>query len=138
MITASPIIPETWRGIFELLVVPVNYMYALHLHTLAMAWGADLWWMAILKRIFLFLPALSVLVGLWCSLMIVYTLIFRPHRLQLMGTLLVLWWDVARSVWLFWAGMGKFLMVVAGSCWGVIRLLTFGVLEMIREVFELP
>src|SRR5205807_3912142 len=60
------------------------------------------------------------------------------HRLNLLGTLLVLWWDVARSVWLFWAGMGKFLLVAFGSCWGLLRLTVGILIELIREIVELP
>jgi len=48
------------------------------------------------------------------------------------------WWDVARSSWLFWAGMGKFLWMVFGSIWGLLRLVVSVCLELIREIFELP
>ncbi len=138
MITISSAIPEQWRGLFELVVVPLNWLLPLQAHILAAAWGSDLWSVSILKKIFLFLPAVSLLVGLWCTLFTCYTLIFRSHRLNLVGTLLVLWWDVARSLWLFWAGMGKFLLVAFGCAWGLLRLVATITLELVREIFELP
>src|SRR5688572_26291522 len=104
MITISPAIPEQWKGICELLVTPLNWLMPIQMQTLTMAWSADLWWIAVIKRVFLFIPAIAVIVGLWCTLLTCYTLLFRNHRLNLLGTLLVLWWDVARSLWLFWAG----------------------------------
>src|SRR6266480_1063464 len=108
MITISPTIPEQWQGFCQFIIAPLNWLIPIHLKTLLLAWNADLWSVALLKRIFLFLPAVSIVVGLWCTLLTCYTLAFRSQRLNLVGTLLVLWWDVARSVWLFWAGMGKF------------------------------
>src|SRR5207249_7312463 len=54
------------------------------------------------------------------------------------GTLLVLWWDTARSTWLFWAGVGKFLLVLFGALWGLLRLLVAIILDIIRSIFELP
>ena len=131
-------VPELLKGLSRLFVWPVNALVPIQSVLLAFSWNADHWAAALLKRIFLYMPAVAVVVGLWCTLFTCYTLIFRVHRLNLLGTLLVLWWDVARSVWLFWAGMGKFLMVAFGSCWGLLRL-TIGILiELIREIVELP
>jgi hypothetical protein len=138
MITMSPMIPEQWKGFFELLVAPLNCLLPIHMDVLRAVWMADVWWIAMVKRFFLFMPAVAILIGLWCTLLTCYTLIFRNHRLNLLGTLLVLWWDVARSLWLFWAGMGKFVMVAFGTVCGFIRLATAIVLEMIREICELP
>jgi hypothetical protein len=138
MITISPMIPEQWKGFVELAIMPLNWLIPVHMRVLALAWGADLWSVAILKRVFLFLPAVAVLVGLWCTLLTCYTLIFRNRRLNLLGTLLVLWWDVARSLWLFWAGMGKFVLVAFGTCCGLLRLMAAMILELVREIFELP
>jgi hypothetical protein len=138
MMSVSPMIPEQWKGLFELAITPINWLIILHQNILARVWGADVWWEAALKRFFLFLPAVAVLIGLWCTLLAAYTLVFRHRRLNLLGTLLVLWWDVARSLWLFWAGMGKFVIVMIGTCSGLVRLVTGILLEMVREIFELP
>jgi len=79
-----------------------------------------------------------VLVGLWCSMLAIYTLLFRYQRLKFIATLLVLWWDVGRAAWLFWAGMGKFVVLIFGAGWGVIRLLAAVIQELILTIFELP
>jgi hypothetical protein len=138
MITISSSIPQQWQGVCQLAVAPFNYLMPLQIKILELAWTSDLIWVTILKRIFAMLPAIGIVVGLWCSLLTCYTLIFRNHRLQLVGTLLVLWWDVARSVWLFWAGMGRFLIVAAGTIVGVMRVLVAIIVELVREIFGLP
>src|SRR5882762_3515330 len=130
MITISPTIPQQWQGFCQLAVAPFNFLLPLQLRILELAWTSDLIYVTILKRIFTMLPAIGVVVGLWCTLLTCYTLLFRNNRLQLVGTLLVLWWDVARSVWLFWAGMGKFLIVAAGTIVGVMRVLVAILMEL--------
>src|SRR5438552_7683005 len=101
-------------------------------------WYSDRLGTAVLKRIVLALPYVCVMVGLWCSMLAVYTLLVRGNRSRFIGTVLVLWWDVARSTWFFWAGMGKFLFVAFGSLWGLLRLAVGVIFEIIRDTFELP
>jgi len=134
----EPAIPELLKGLSRLFVLPVNAVLSVQAIILNFAWNADHWAVTLLKRIFLYMPAVAIVVGLWCTLFTCYTLIFRGQRLQLLGTVLVLWWDVTRSVWLFWAGMGKFLMVAFGACWGLLRLTVGILIELIREIVELP
>src|SRR6267142_5337484 len=134
----EPAIPELLKGLSRLFVLPVNAVLSVQAIILNFAWNADHWAVTLLKRIFLYMPTVAVVLGLWCTLFTCYTLIFRGERLHLLGTVLVLWWDVTRSVWLFWAGMGKFLMVAFGACWGLLRLTVGILIELIREIVELP
>src|SRR5438046_882002 len=130
--------PDLLRELSRLLVSPINALQSLQSILLSFSWNADHWAMVLLKRIFLYMPTIAIVVGLWCTLFTCYTLVFRGQRLHLLGTVLVLWWDVTRSVWLFWAGMGKFLMVAFGACWGLLRLTVGILIELIREIVELP
>jgi hypothetical protein len=43
-----------------------------------------------------------------------YTLPFRSGRGYFLTALLMSWWDVGRMGWFYWAGMGRFLFVLAG------------------------
>jgi len=131
-------IPEQWRGFFEMLVAPMNWLVPVHRKMLSLVWTGDIWYIAAAKRFFLFLPAISVLVGMWCTLLTLYTLLFRNNRLNLMGTLLVLWWDTCRSLWMFWTGMGKFVLVAFGTLWGLVRLVVGIVAETLRQIIEFP
>jgi hypothetical protein len=119
-------------------MTPIDWLLPLQGALLSAAWGSESPEVALVKRIFLLLPILAVIVGLWCTMLSVYTLLFRSGRVRYIATLAVLWWDVMRSTWLFWMGMGRFFWVAFGSIWGLIHLLVATTVEMIKEIFELP
>jgi hypothetical protein len=50
-----------------------------------------------------------------------YTLPFRSGRGHFLTALLMSWWDVGRMAWFYWAGMGRFLFVLAGWIGSLIR-----------------
>jgi len=127
-----------YRGLFHFLALPIRWLFPFQLQLLDAAWNTDVVGLVLMKRIFLFLPAFSVLLGLWCTMLGIYTLLFRGDRVRFLVTLQVAWWDVARCSLLYWAGMGKFLFVAFGSLWGLLRIMVEVVLEVIREIFELP
>src|SRR5438105_372808 len=111
MIDLEQAVPEQWRGAFRVFILPVVWLFPLQNYLFSFVWYSDYWSVALFKRVFLFLPYVALMAALWCSMLSVYTLLFRGGRLRYISTVLVLWWDVARSIWLFWAGMGKFLFV---------------------------
>ncbi len=67
-----------------------------------------------LKAALLLLPAAVLIVSLWAMMVSLYTLPFRSGRGYFLTALLMSWWDVGRMAWFFWAGMGRFLFVLAG------------------------
>src|ERR1044071_9606843 len=131
-------VPDQWKGAVNLITVPIYWIIPLQNILLNFAWQAEIWSVGLLKRIFLFLPILCAITGLWCTMLSLYTLLFRSNRRNLIGMFLVLWWDAARSTWLFWAGMGKFIFVAFGAFWGLLRLVVAIVLELLREILGFP
>jgi hypothetical protein len=67
-----------------------------------------------LKAVLLLLPAAVLIVSLWAMMVSLYTLPFRSGRGYFLTALLMSWWDVGRMAWFYWAGMGRFLFVLAG------------------------
>jgi hypothetical protein len=67
-----------------------------------------------LKATLLLLPAAVLIVSLWAMMVSLYTLPFRSGRGYFLTALLMSWWDVGRMAWFYWAGMGRFLFVLAG------------------------
>src|SRR5262245_21574571 len=90
--------PDLFRQLSQLVLLPINGLMSVQTILLTFSWNADHWAAVLLKRIFLYMPTIAVIVGLWCTLFTCYTLLFRSQRLNLVGTVLVLWWDVTRSV----------------------------------------
>ena len=79
----------------------------------------DIAWRAVL----LFLPAGAFALGLLFSVVSLYTIPFRLGRsVTLMQSIGLAWWDTIRMVWFYWAGLGRFLLVLIGWLWGLLKL----------------
>ncbi len=70
--------------------------------------------LTVLKATLLLLPAAVLVISLWAMMISLYTLPFRSGRGYFLTALLMSWWDVGRMAWFYWAGMGRFLFVLAG------------------------
>jgi hypothetical protein len=85
------------------------------------------------SAILLFLPAGVFVFGLWGTMVSLYTIPFRLGRsVTLLQSVVLAWWDALRMVWFYWAGLAKFLIVMVGWVWGLLKLavqLIFGTLK---------
>jgi hypothetical protein len=79
-------------------------------------------WEAFWKFLFLFFPTVVVVAGVWGTMVSLYTIPFRSGRGRFLAALLMSWWDVARMAWFYWFGLVRFLVVLLGSIWGLLRL----------------
>ena len=77
--------------------------------------------LTVLKAVLLLLPAAVLIVSLWAMMVSLYTLPFRSGRGHFLTAILMSWWDVGRMAWFYWAGMGRFLFVLAGWIGSLIR-----------------
>jgi len=133
--------PAEWRAAVLALTAPLRWlaewqpalarlMYTNH-STLAVAGISAL----------LLTPMLVVAAGSWCTMLSLYTIPFRSGRGHFLSTLLMTWWDVARCVWLFWAGMIRFLVALVGwivaSVRFALRMLKSFVIGLVRAPFKL-
>ena len=92
----------------------------------------------LLSRVLLLLPALLVIVAIWCTMLALYTVPFRSHRREFLTALVMLWWEVGRSIWLFWVGFVRFLWMLVGWAWGLLKLSISLSVKAIRYVFLTP
>ncbi len=75
------------------------------------------------RAILLFLPAGAFAFGLWGTMVSLYTIPFRLGRsVTLLQSIALAWWDALRMVWLYWAGLARFLIVLVGWLWGLLKL----------------
>jgi len=73
--------------------------------------------------ILLVLPAGVFIAGIWGTMVSLYTIPFRLGRsVTLMQSVALAWWDALRMVWFYWAGLVKFLIVLVGWVWGLLKL----------------
>lgn len=119
--------------------------------------GAPLWWVpdwqarvlgftlsgqsgleVILKSVFLLLPLCLLVLGVWATMLSLYTLPFRAERTRYVSLLTLTWWDAGRSVWFFWAGVVRLAVVLAGWGWGLLTLAARYLMGALKSTAQSP
>lgn len=103
------------------------------------AWGGyDSIAITVLKRLFLLLPVLSIILGCWVTIACLLTVVIRQKRQQFLIALFITWWDLGKSVVSFWGGIFKFLFNFLVALVGLIKIIILAVWVMVQEVLFLP
>ena len=131
-------LPENWQLTFQLLTVLIAWIPDAQAAVFGFAWSGGSVLAVALKRIFLLLPSLLLIVGLWTTMLAVYTVPFRSERRDFLISMVMLWWEMGRSIWLFWVGFARFALVVLGWIWGVFRLTVELMFKALRSVIATP
>ena len=79
-------------------------------------------WPTLLKVALLLPPAAALMAGVWGTSASLVTLPFRSGRGEFLSSLLMSWWDAMRMCWFYWAGLGRFAIVIVGWMWGLLKL----------------
>jgi len=83
--------------------------------------GQSFWSLAGMS-VLLLLPAAVFIAGIWGTMVALYTIPFRLGRsVTLLQSVALSWWDALRMVWFYWAGLVKFLIVLVGWVWGLLK-----------------
>jgi hypothetical protein len=102
-------------------------------------WGAnDTFWLMLGKRIFLLLPVFALILACWISIACTLSVIFRQNRRQFMTTMLITWWDLGRSIVLFWGGIIKLALTVVAAATELVKIALLSLWSIIGEVLFLP
>jgi hypothetical protein len=133
----SALSPE-WRLVFQILTLPVAWIPSVQAAIVRFFWDFSSPAVTALKLTLLLLPALLLIVGLWCTMCALYTLPFRGGRGQFIAAMLTAWWDSGRAVAFFWAGILRALFLSAGWIWGLLRILAAGLYLALFELVMLP
>ena len=94
--------------------------------------------LTVLKATLLLLPAAVLVVSLWAMMLSLYTLPFRSGRGHFLTAILMSWWDVGRMAWFYWAGMARFLFVLAGWIGSLIRAFARLIWNAIKGTLNSP
>jgi hypothetical protein len=83
----------------------------------------DSFWTLAGVSVLLVLPAGAFIAGIWGTMVSLYTIPFRLGRsVTLLQSVALAWWDALRMVWFYWAGLVRFLIVLIGWVWGLLKL----------------
>jgi hypothetical protein len=107
--------------------------------SLNFAWGGDdTMTVAILKRSFLLVPLVALIVSLIMSVPNILSLIVRSHRTEFMGHFLATWWDLFHAVFSYMAGIIKAVAKVLGVLFSALRLAVLGLWTLLLDVLLAP
>ncbi|MBY0472518.1 hypothetical protein K2X30_15240 [bacterium] len=124
-----------WKLVLTVLFFPLFFQNTF----LSFAWGVgDHGWMIWLKRIYLLLPVLAIVLGCWITSVSVATVIIRHRRSEFITSLLITWWDLAKAILAFWVGTGKFVFVLIGALFGMLRMLIIGLWVLVQDILLIP
>jgi len=104
-------IPEPWRQLTDVLIAPLAWIPPMQQRLWDFFVAPGPLWLVAAKYLFLAFPALLAVGAVWCTQLSLYTLPFRSGRVQFIPTMMLTWWDGVRAVWLYWAGMFRFVGV---------------------------
>src|SRR5437899_9994339 len=131
-------VQETMKDLFDLLASMVSWIPGMQDVLFEFFTESDSGWTASAKALFLLLPLLLWLSGVWCTQLLLYTLPFRSGRLSDSSTMLLAWWDAARMIWLYWVGLVRLAGVTVGWVFMLVRLGVKLLAEAVRQIVMMP
>jgi hypothetical protein len=126
------------QSVLRMLLAPVSWIPEMQRWLLDFFFSSPTGWAAVCKYVFLFLPALLLVAGVWCTHLSIYTILFRPARVKFAGMMALSWWDAARAVWFYWVGLFRLVVVAAGWCLTLARLALRLAMEAFRQLLIAP
>jgi hypothetical protein len=125
----------SWKVLLSLILFPTMFQEPF----LSFAWGVDDYGLtAFLKRIFLILPAFSIIFASWITILCILTIVIRQNRRQFVSALFLTWWDLCRAIFHFWGGIFKFLAFFASWVFGFVRLVILSLVLILKDIFMIP
>jgi hypothetical protein len=125
-------------AMMEQLLAPITWIFGVQRWLLDFFLYSPSGWVAAAKFVFLLFPLLLVLAGLWCTHLSLYTMPFRSGRIRFAQMMLLGWWDAARSVWHYWVGLFRFVLVAVGWVFTLARMAVRFLMETLRQVVIAP
>ena len=129
---------QALEAILRALLIPISWVPRMQQELMDFLLHSSSGWTAAGKFIFLMFPLFLFIGAMWCTMLSVYTLPFRSHRIRFASTMLIAWWDGARAVWAFWTGILRFFLVAVGWVFNVLRVAVKLSVEVFRQVLIAP
>jgi hypothetical protein len=103
------------------------------------AWAAaDPFWVMAAKRTFVLLPVLAIILGCWVSIACLLTVVIRQKRQQFLTSLIVTWWDLGKSIVMFWGGIIKFALTFAVAILELVKISLLTLWSLVQEILFTP
>ena len=131
-------VPERWQDVVELLLSPIAWIPRMQEALLEFFLSPASAWTMAARYVFLLVPALLGVAAIWITLLAAYTLPFRSRRVRFVSLILLAWWDAARAVWLYWAGVVRVAALAVGWSASLIALAVRLLVESVHRLASTP
>jgi len=131
-------VPEQWRGAIEFLTSGFTWILDWERYLLGFTVSGDNPGIVACKGVLLLLPAALLVAAMWCTMASLYTLPFRSGRGGFLTSLLMSWWDAGRMTWFYWAGIVRFVVVLLGWIWNLLKLAGSLFTRLVKFIFTRP
>src|SRR6266850_2263697 len=131
-------VPERWQDVIELLLSPIAWIPRMQEALLAFFLSPASVWTIAARYVFLLVPALLGVAAIWVTLLALYTLPFRSRRVRFVSMILLAWWDAARAVWLYWAGVIRVAALAVGWAFSLAALAVRLLVESVHRLATTP
>ncbi|HXV86243.1 MAG TPA: hypothetical protein VD793_06075, partial [Gemmatimonadales bacterium] len=131
-------LPLEWRRTVEFLGAPIWWIPDWQRTVMQFSLTGNTISDLALRWTFVLLPMTLVVVGVWATVVSLYTIPFRAQRGRFATTMAVLWWDAGRCIWFFWTGVVRLLVVLVGWLWGLVKLAAQLVLQAVKGAVQSP
>lgn len=115
-------LPTEWHRTVEFFGTPMWWIPEWQTTFLTFGWYADSVFGVLLRRFFLLMPILLLIVAVWSTMLSIYTLPFRANRAKFLTIIALGWWDTGRGIWFYWTGVMRFGALLVGWTWNLIAL----------------
>lgn len=130
---------STEMGLVKIVIAVLFFPLLFQEQFINFAWGdLDVFWMMMTKRGFLLLPVLALILGCWVSIACLLTVIFRQNRREFLTSLLITWWDLGKSIVMFWGGILKFAFTLAVATLELIKIALLTIVSLLQELVFAP
>ena len=103
------------------------------------AWAAtDQFWIQSAKRVFLLLPVMAIILGCWTSIACLLTVVIRQNRREFLTSLIITWWDLGKSIVMFWGGIIKFALTFAVAILEFVKITLLALWSLVQEILFTP
>jgi hypothetical protein len=131
-------VPERWQDVIELVLSPIAWIPRMQEALIAFFTSPASGWMMAARYIFLLVPALLGVAAIWITVLAAYTLPFRSRRVRFISMILLAWWDAARAVWLYWAGVIRVVALAVGWAFSLAALAVRLLVESVHRLATTP
>ena len=131
------LLPQEWRSAALVLSAPLRWIPEWQAFLLNFVSSQPLGVM-IFAAATLLMPMLLVIAGMWSTMISLYTLPFRSGRGAFVTALLMAWWDAGRCIWLYWTGMVRLAVALAGWVLGAVKFVLLTLRNTLLGVLRSP